>query len=122
MFFVLMIRRPPRSTRSDTLFPYTTLFRSFGRQVRRPVLHPGFVAVDHRTGEIALAEALHRREHLGEILVEVEIERGGAELVAFEPQPGIGRRNVARARRSDEHTSELPSLPRPSYAVFCLQT
>src|SRR3546814_1267404 len=75
----------------------------FGRQVRRPVLHPGFVAVDHRTGEIALAEALHRREHLGEILVEVEIERGGAEL------------------RSEEHTSELQSLMRISYAVFCLK-
>src|SRR3546814_5346643 len=67
----------------------------FGRQVRRPVLHPGFVAVDHRTGEIALAEALHRREHLGEILVEVE--------------------------RSEEHTSELQSLMRISYAVFCLK-
>src|SRR3546814_20103712 len=44
----------------------------FGRQVRRPVLHTGFVAVDHRTGEIALAEARHRREQLGEILVEWE--------------------------------------------------
>src|SRR3546814_14091568 len=72
LFFFLMIRRPPRSTRTDTLFPYTTLFRSTGRHRR----------------------AKHR---------------------SFFSYP------AHRAGRSEEHTSELQSLMRISYAVFCLK-
>src|SRR3546814_4654432 len=71
-FFFLMIRRPPRSTRTDTLFPYTTLFRSGHQRTRRPPARR------------------HRRI------------------------PGSGW-------RSEEHTSELQSLMRISYAVFCLK-
>src|SRR3546814_979004 len=78
-----MIRRPPRSTRTDTLFPYTTLFRSYLAEVDRITLPI-------------------RDRH----------ERATA-------QGGIGR---ARAgERSEEHTSELQSLMRISYAVFCLK-
>src|SRR3546814_1292406 len=88
--FFLMIRRPPRSTRTDTLFPYTTLFRSI----------------------IAL--------------------RGGDELMAavFRKCPMAAARDVKDRRkgedereqqRSEEHTSELQSLMRISYAVFCLK-
>src|SRR3546814_6336003 len=84
----LMIRRPPRSTRTDTLFPYTTLCRS-------------------------RIEAMHRAQHL-------------------QRQFGIGHRVVEQRRliragaalivaRSEEHTSELQSLMRISYAVFCLK-
>src|SRR3546814_2600040 len=88
-----MIRRPPRSTRTDTLFPYTTLFRSFGRHV------------EHVVDAVDLL--LDRRRHrLGDGL------RGGA---------GIARRHRHRRRRSEEHTSELRSLMRISYAVFCLK-
>src|SRR3546814_3674827 len=76
-----MIRRPPRSTRTDTLFPYTTLFRSF---------------VDHR--------GLRIRDH---------------HVVLAERDAGLER--VAEAQRSEEHTSELQSLMRSSYAVFCLK-
>src|SRR3546814_6493141 len=74
-FFFLMIRRPPRSTRTDTLFPYTTLFRSF-------------------TGDRAVPAGIER-----------------------------ARRFFRRSwpRRSEEHTSELQSLMRISYAVFCLK-
>src|SRR3546814_12815249 len=75
--FFLMIRRPPRSTRTDTLFPYTTLFRS------------GYVG---------------RRRRL---------ENVGRGEMAIEP--------VGLALRSEEHTSELQSLMRISYAVFCLK-
>src|SRR3546814_8366850 len=77
-----MIRRPPRSTRTDTLFPYTTLFRSLcrGRQGCRPAVDPG---------------------------------RGGHEH---------GEQSLYAAPRSEEHTSELQSLMRSSYAVFCLKT
>src|SRR3546814_7343204 len=84
-----MIRRPPRSTRTDTLFPYTTLFRSrgdgagAGRQVGRSGRGRG---------------------------AGVRAQGGGG------PRPG-GR----RGRRSEEHTSELQSLMRISYAVFCLK-
>src|SRR6056297_3794444 len=69
LFFFLMIRPPPRSTRTDTLFPYTTLFRSLGRHGR------------------------------------------GCEIRGLGPHD----------RRSEEHTSELQSLRRISYAVFCLK-
>src|SRR3546814_3020514 len=82
-----MIRRPPRSTRTDTLFPYTTLFRS-----------PGSAGGGRRR---ARADARRRRHH------------------ARAAPPG--RRAGAVGRRSEEHTSELQSLMRISYAVFCLK-
>src|SRR3546814_3004262 len=76
-----MIRRPPRSTRTDTLFPYTTLFRSdrgVDRVARRPVrIEDGRAALDHAINDLF--------------------------------------------QRSEEHTSELQSLMRISYAVFCLK-
>src|SRR3546814_8885861 len=85
-FFFLMIRRPPRSTRTDTLLPYTTLFRS-----HRP--RPA-----GRTG---------RRGCRGRAAAPSGRTARGA------PRPG--------APRSEEHTSELQSLMRISYAVFCLK-
>src|SRR3546814_10888078 len=97
LFCFLMIRRPPRSTRTDTLFPYTTLFRSRCRARRGRVFpHP------HRR---------YRRPPFARRLC-----RG----IARRPQmarPRLGR----RPRRSEEHTSELQSLMRISYAVFCLK-
>src|SRR3546814_7367226 len=97
MFFFLMIRRPPRSTRTDTLFPYTTLFRSFPEpsRVARSLRH-------------AAAPARRPRARC----------RTGGPL--GRPQAG-GRRRVESFRRSEEHTSELQSLMRISYAVFCLK-
>src|SRR3546814_4933657 len=87
-----MIRRPPRSTRTDTLFPYTTLFRSrpvrAGRGIRR-----------HR-GTARRAEGI----------------AGHARRRTRAAQAGRHR-----AARSEEHTSELQSLMRISYAVFCLK-
>src|SRR3546814_2033895 len=87
--FFLMIRRPPRSTRTDTLFPYTTLFRSCGSVggVRR-----------------------QRREHGLQ-----DTDRGGSQWLGL---LGLG---VPQRDRSEEHTSELQSLMRISYAVFCLK-
>src|SRR3546814_19027604 len=91
-FFFLMLRRPPRSTRTDTLFPYTTLFRS-GRALRPRPLGAAF---------------------------------------AFQPSPHfcsvrpyllwcLRRQSLKPQLRSEEHTSELQSLMRISYAVFCLK-
>src|SRR3546814_11918594 len=78
IFFLLMIRRPPRSTRTDTLFPYTTLFRSSKWPAPAPPAVP--------------------------------------------PAPtSTSRSGIAAAWRSEEHTSELQSLMRITYAVFCLK-
>src|SRR3546814_6788984 len=100
VFFFLMIRRPPRSTRTDTLFPYTTLFRS------RPA----------GDGGRQDPHGLHlRRLHLrmGAGPGDQEGLREGLRLHA--------RVRRARLLRSEEHTSELQSLMRISYAVFCLK-
>src|SRR3546814_4622814 len=113
-----MIRRPPRSTRTDTLFPYTTLFRSRfvldvltaagrkeetgSRRCRRSVA--GRWAVQHGSG--------------------TSRPRFTVTLTNTAPAnyPGICENAITRARhRSEEHTSELQSLMRISYAVFCLK-
>src|SRR3546814_3706000 len=94
-----MIRRPPRSTRTDTLFPYTTLFRSEGVTVAEGAAfepRPDAAPVRHHDQEPAVA-----RQHAP------GLAQHGAELFA--------------ALRSEEHTSELQSLMRISYAVFCLK-
>src|SRR3546814_4496295 len=83
-----MIRRPPRSTRTDTLFPYTTLFRS---RFRRPARRRRAFRIRRRRG---------LRRHI---------------------LRSVQRRPAAARQRSEEHTSELQSLMRISYAVFCLK-
>src|SRR3546814_8703596 len=103
-----MIRRPPRSTRTDTLFPYTTLFRS--REIAQEV-QISHDAVGGRGQEDA------RDRHL----VTAETRSDG---VIVERQQRIeltGGRVSPRSSRSEEHTSELQSLMRISYAVFCLK-
>src|SRR3546814_2351250 len=108
-----MIRRPPRSTRTDTLFPYTTLFRSPGAGEIRSNLAAGGSAekagLTPREQEIcaALAPELKRR---GLLFVGIDVI-GGQWLTEI---------NVT-SPRSEEHTSELQSLMRISYAVFCLK-
>src|SRR3546814_8163783 len=96
MFFCLMIRRPPRSTRTDTLFPYTTLFRS-GRD-STPAGH--------------LIASLSNTAHNGR--TPCANATGLAVCMA-------AKNLLAPATRSEEHTSELQSLMRNSYAVFCLK-
>src|SRR3546814_10826150 len=94
-----MIRRPPRSTRTDTLFPYTTLFRSDAGQ------QPG-----HDVADDAAARAL-RRQVRGEGDQHLRADRAEADDEGEDEEAG----------RSEEHTSELQSLMRISYAVFCLK-
>src|SRR3546814_10703834 len=95
-----MIRRPPRSTRTDTLFPYTTLFRSFRikamleRKARRDLLH------HHLRMILVFLQRFHRA--IDDAIIEA------VQLAAV-------------GKRSEEHTSELQSLMRISYAVFCLK-
>src|SRR3546814_3664744 len=89
MVFFLMIRRPPRSTRTDTLFPYTTLFRSHSGLVSSLMLfHLQYGKGDPKPDRATAAQLIERS---------------------------------TPAMRSEEHTSELQSLMRISYAVFCLK-
>src|SRR3546814_10209704 len=106
-----MIRRPPRSTRIDTLFPYTTLFRSDD---------PGdLVEAD---GEAA-GEAGHHR-----VRVALPDHAGGEDVAVLvdhaldvAPEGALPLEPLVEEVRSEEHTSELQSLMRISYAVFCLK-
>src|SRR3546814_8924161 len=100
-FFFLKIRRPPRSTRTDTLFPYTTLFRS--RSDRG------------RSGGAVARRSRRCRGRTGVRRGPEPRRRGGARRGA------VGGDDRRRGARSEEHTSELQSLMRISYAVFCLK-
>src|SRR3546814_4129269 len=101
-----MTRRPPRSTRTDTLFPYTTLFRSCSSSPGPPPPPP----LAHRLPQLRdrrrRAALGHHGHHRPQRTGQDEPARSGG-------PPG---------RRSEEHTSELQSLMRISYAVFCLKT
>src|SRR3546814_4762265 len=105
-----MRRRPPRSTRTDTLFPYTTLFRSTSRTGPVP-----------RSGGPDPSSSSRRK--LGSQIVEGGFRKTGRSLASAPhhrhrlPTP----RWPAAPHRSEEHTSELQSLMRISYAVFCLK-
>src|SRR3546814_5950119 len=108
-----MIRRPSRSTRTDTLFPYTTLFRSIGCRLCTAAVH----------------QLQHTQQHHGDDAAATR-RTDNRHLVVAEQKAGRHRRQWAFARRdrigiiadrSEEHTSELQSLMRISYAVFCLK-
>src|SRR3546814_3470552 len=98
-FFFLMIRRPPRSTRTDTLFPYTTLFRS-----------------DPETGRQIIARDGRYGPYVTEVLPEGTPKTGKNAV-----KPRTASLFKSMSLRSEEHTSELQSLMRISYAVFCLK-
>src|SRR3546814_7034437 len=142
-FFFIMIRLPPRSTRTDTLFPYTTLFRSrlapltvprarsryhprmpeADPLLLRPMTLAPLAAKARRSDEAALGRLIDAllvraaeiepilRALLPEADRRARLQRDIAELVRRWPEPS----------RSEEHTSELQSLMRISYAVFCLK-
>src|SRR3546814_4521946 len=107
-----MIRRQPRSTRTDTRFPYTTLFRS-GRKAASGRGPRGRLQ-DPRQRARVRRRAAHV-DHPADRLLDAE---SGA---AREVQAHERRRRVRGRARSEEHTSELQSLMRISYAVFCLK-
>src|SRR3546814_4129000 len=136
LFFFLMIRRPPRSTRTDTLFPYTTLFRSrVPRRIWAGWAHRGISAVPSRCrrpgdrdgracrracrrGSCRYRPALPARSTAFRARVRSRDPRAARR--AWVP-PSAPRRARNYGRRSEEHTSELQSLMRKSYAVFCLK-
>src|SRR3546814_19730118 len=98
VLFFFMIRRPPRSTRTDTLFPYTTLFRSHEHQaVAQKVMCPMCPKRVAIGGSASFPCLEHKNKNL------------------------VMRCFIGRCNRSEEHTSELQSLMRISYAVFCIK-
>src|SRR3546814_6189765 len=121
-----MIRRPPRSTRTDTLFPYTTLFRAID-----PVRYIANRSSGKQGHAIATALARHGAEttlvsgpsHLPDPsgLKTVHVETAQEMLAACRAALPVEVAICAAAVRSEEHTSELQSLMRISYAVFCLK-
>src|SRR3546814_3155259 len=130
IFFFLMIRRPPRSTRTDTLFPYTTLFRSRAGdaltipdyftnrfadhdrvlRVLSAIVILVFFAVYCASGVVAGARLF---ESVFGLPYEQALWWGAAATIIYTLVGGF--------LRSEEHTSELQSLMRISYAVFCLK-
>src|SRR3546814_956713 len=108
-----MIRLPPRSTRTDTLFPYTTLFRSSKPDGRA---YWNFAIAAQPIHTLGQARRKICRRHWG------ASSREGRACPRYQlcPQTSASHSDDAR-RRSEEHTSELQSLMRISYAVFCLK-
>src|SRR3546814_3971422 len=99
-----MIRRPPRSTRTDTLFPYTTLFRSS--------VVSGFVMMVWR---------LSNPNSVSTATVRAGSRPSATVALVLSTPTGVTKQSALADGRSEEHTSELQSLMRISYAVFCLK-
>src|SRR3546814_6409231 len=144
--FFLMIRRTPRSTRTDTLFPYTTLFRSIDEGARHRLGAPqqGAILLERGDGDDRGAErGLRHRPEIGPAAESAKEACPTLPLTCIWSDDGRRRKDTLRparrcrgrwrdalsrarsrdrgAARSEEHTSELQSLMRLSYAVFCLK-
>src|SRR3546814_5455372 len=129
-----MIRRPPRSTRTDTLFPYTTLFRSdcAGKTAGGRGNSSSWISLGNRSLRDLLSLVFVRRPWQGTSLQRAQHDRLAcagrmvSNVVDLSRARDTGARCAAvrrrhRGVRSEEHTSELQSLMRISYAVFCLK-
>src|SRR3546814_7636325 len=124
-----MIRRPPRSTRTDTLFPYTTLFRSYEAALelaaKEPLIHTisGEIDANGALKSISISGAFSKQKWTLEtdddaLFVLSEISHMGP-LATFIIDAGPAQSQLKK--RSEEHTSEIQSLMRISYAVFSLK-
>src|SRR3546814_3952355 len=114
--FFLMRRRPPRSTRTDTLFPYTTLFRSKAAKAKTYV---GFSDMGYLLGGF-YRHGIGQQVH-GSMPISARSDHGREavrRVLRWFAGDGSGLEPILR---SEEHTSELQSLMRISYAVFCLK-
>src|SRR3546814_10622735 len=105
-----MIRRPPRSTRTDTLFPYTTLFRSNNAVLMETEMNDQETLVT-LTADIVAAHVSNNSVAVSDLPLLIQTVHAAL--------AGLGE--SAAPERSEEHTSELQSLMRISYAVFCLK-
>src|SRR3546814_1114067 len=135
-FFFLMIRRPPRSTRTDTPFPYTTLFRSdepfavllpddliWNRHGKGALRQMTELAAENDAGVIAVQDVPRDKTGSYGIVATDSFDGRAGRIRAMveKPSPEQAPSTLAVVGRSDEHTSELQSLMRTSYAVVCLK-
>src|SRR3546814_9767266 len=114
-----MLRHPPIPTRTDTLFPYPTLFRSshFAKARTAAGVSCRFHDLRHTSVALAIAAGAHPKaiqSRMGHSSINVTLDRYGHLFPELDEA-------IALAFRSEEHTSELQSLMRISYAVFCLK-
>src|SRR3546814_8690783 len=113
-----MFRQPPRSTRTDTLFPYTTLFRSLAGRLSRGSVGPSrTLCTPASQGDTSVLTGIHWRYLPGQKPVLSRPWAMSGILICTSPLTSV----TGCFRRSEEHTSELQSLMRISYAVFCLK-
>src|SRR3546814_6086937 len=125
-FFFLMIRRPPRSTRTDTLFPYTTLFRSLdhldigvqNRSFAYQVFKHIGSSMDESTRQRCPTTVMLEIPNTPRQFIQLNEPEVECHLTSSDKKFTLA---PASTRRSEEHTSELQSLMRISYAVFCLK-
>src|SRR3546814_1660155 len=120
-----MIRRPPRSTRTDTLFPYTTLFRSWAATIQGETgpavtLNAQIFLPVRREKELPAIIMVPGSGNIGthHLAEAAALNSAGYAVLLIDP---FRARGIADTIRSEEHTSELQSLMRTSYAVFCLK-
>src|SRR3546814_7361987 len=115
-----MIRRPPRSTRTDTLFPYTTLFRSIHAQIEEEIFYPAARQVATKETDPMLDEAEVEHGSVKELIADIE---GGSrnEDELFDARVKVLGEYVKHHVKEIGRASELQSLMRNSYAVFCLK-
>src|SRR3546814_7796156 len=121
--FFLMIRRPPRSTRTDTLFPYTTLFRAPYRGGRGPGGDRRRAAreIHQHRRDARRDRALKRAQGASASSGSTVLRKAVSEKAPARATRSTPLRSMMKVERSEEHTSELQSLLRISYAVFCLK-
>src|SRR3546814_7184532 len=118
-----MIRRPPRSTRTDTLFPYTTLFRSQHPLRARAACHPLHLQTFRHDRTVMSARVRPPGSWLdvAVIVKPADCSATSTILISSDFAAASVARSIPSGSRSEEHTSELQSLMRISYAVFCLK-
>src|SRR3546814_1874550 len=115
-----MIRRPPRSTRTDTLFPYTALFRS-GNLLLTPLVGADGEVYAMSQGSLAVGGLGVTGQDGSQIIVNVPSSGRIPDGATVERMVDTPFATAPSLMRSEEHTSELQSLMRISYAVFCLK-
>src|SRR3546814_7769080 len=124
--FFLMIRRPPRSTRTDTLFPYTTLFRSVYQEINRPKFKRRWVEACRGNGKVGEGLELNkdRNVEFRALVLDAETpmpDKDAGSFAAIQEMRMLQALGFKCTFRSEEPTSELQSLMRISSAVFCLK-
>src|SRR3546814_6551735 len=115
-----MIRRPPRSTRTDTLFPYTTLFRSAGLRPDSAQRGASHRDPSRRNAPVSPPRSRYVAGRKGKSRISRQCDLA-ADVLHARKRRDTDLPRQPRAERSEEHTSELQSLMRISYAVFCLK-